>query len=647
MRFAIAVAAGTWFNVLHAAAPLPPAELFFREPVFQEPELSPDGSHLAARILRPAHRTMLAVVNLKTKKADVVARFEDRDVHQLQWISDTRLLFQTAQAMTGFIASSTGIHQGRMFAVNRDGGNFRELGINPKMDFPLSPMMSLYSKGGAGNSETALVGMLHSSDSNNQTGIRLVSIDTSSDRYAAVHAPGDVLTWILDHQGKPRFAITREQGKLTAFSKLPGQDHWQPLPSLAGLLNGGAAFEALAAGADNVLYLSTNDKRDTRALYRLDLQSGRLEDKPLVELGEYDFTGMPELRNGKLAGVRYLREGWASVWFDPEMKKVQEEVDRLLPATVNLLEFAAQPQARHVLVHAFSDIQPSLYFIFDLDQRTLARIGESYPGINPKEMGTQDPVRFTTRDGRAIPAMLTLPPGQQKRKLPLIVLAHDGPHSRGSTWEWRPQIQFLASRGYAVLEPEYRGSEGFGASHLGAGMKQWADGMVNDVVDSTRWAIANGYADPARICVGGQAFGGYLAMHALARDASLYRCGFEWGGISDIAMQPDGWFHLAGGRAYKLHQADLLANKQQAPSVIAQAHRIKAPLLIAHGKYDWVTPPANSVKLRDALVAGNKSVEWVLYDDEDHSWSSAANRIDLWTRVEKFLDKHLGVKPAP
>ncbi|RLM51473.1 S9 family peptidase, partial [Halobellus sp. Atlit-31R] len=166
-------------------------------------------------------------------------------------------------------------------------------------------------------------------------------------------------------------------------------------------------------------------------------------------------------------------------------------------------------------------------------------IGSSREGIDPARMGRQDPVRYKARDGREIPALLTVPPGGGKN-LPLVVLVHGGPFVRGNSWGWDAKTQFLASRGYAVLEPEFRGSAGFGTRHFKAGFKQWGLAMQDDLADGVRWAVGKGIADGARVCIAGASYGGYATLMGLVKDPDLYKCGINWVGVTDINLLYNG-----------------------------------------------------------------------------------------------------------
>jgi dipeptidyl aminopeptidase/acylaminoacyl peptidase len=229
----------------------------------------------------------------------------------------------------------------------------------------------------------------------------------------------------------------------------------------------------------------------------------------------------------------------------------------------------------------------------------------------------------------------------------MVVYIHGGPYVRGTQWEWSREPQFLAAHGYAVIEPEFRGSAGFGYSLFRAGWKQWGLAMQDDISDATRWAIQKGYADPKRIAIGGASYGGYATLMGLAKEPDLYRCGFEWVGVTDIKLLfADNWNDASDDQlkyGIPLMVADPVKDAEQikATSPIENAARIHQPLLMAYGTYDRRVPIVNGTQMRDALAATNAHVEWISYLYEGHGWYIEADNIDFWTRVLSFLDTNM------
>jgi dipeptidyl aminopeptidase/acylaminoacyl peptidase len=284
-------------------------------------------------------------------------------------------------------------------------------------------------------------------------------------------------------------------------------------------------------------------------------------------------------------------------------------------------------------------------------------VGKVRADIDPSRSATLDFYRIKTRDGLDLPVWITTPskgaPRNGTGPRPAVVLVHGGPWVRGTYWQWDAETQFLASRGYVVIEPEYRGSTGFGFSHFQAGWKKWGGPMQDDVVDSVRWAAQKGLVDPNRVCIAGASYGGYATLMGLALYPNLYRCGVAWVAVTDPRLMfDDSWQSDISDEARNYELPTLLGDPErdaamlQAAAPVEHAADMRAPLLLAFGREDRRVPIVHGNLMRDALRANGHDPEWVVYEDEGHGWLKVDNRIDFWTRVERFLDKNLNA-PTP
>jgi dipeptidyl aminopeptidase/acylaminoacyl peptidase len=645
---------------LAAAAQPVPLSAFFDNPSVGGAKLSPDGRRLAMVVNSDNGHDRLGVVNLADNSLKVVASFRDADVGDFEWISATRLVYDSHDKNTALADQR---YAPGLFAVNADGSQRRQLVHVVGREFiseftfgreKLPWNTYMLGQPGAQDSDSVYVQTIEWGHDYSPTLVELVKLNTLTGTTETVARPGNTQRWWLDAKGQPALATTVD-GNVEALHYLDPKDkRWRKIASGDLYLGAKGGFEPVGFTPQGVLYVVSRQDRDKSALFTYDLATGKVAREPLVDLQEFDFHGELVTNAAKLLGVRYTADAEATAWFDPAMKAHQAAVDKLLPNRVNSLSVAVRSETPFVLVESYSDRQPRSYFLFNSDSGQLSRIGDSRPAVNASRMAGMDLVKVKARDGRQVPAWLTLPSDRPAKKLPMVVLVHGGPYVRGHQWEWEAESQFLASRGYLVLQPEFRGSTGYGADHFRAGWKQWGLAMQDDIADAARWAIAEGLADPERVCIAGASYGGYATLMGLIRDPDLYKCGINWVGVTDIALLFTGhWSRDSDtSESYKRYGMPAMvgdpvkdAAQFAATSPLKQAARVTRPLLLAYGGADLRVPVYHGRKFYDAVKATNKDVEWVLYEDEGHSWTLVETRLDFWSRVEKFLGRHIGPKP--
>ncbi|MES2263862.1 MAG: alpha/beta fold hydrolase [Pseudomonadota bacterium] len=641
-----------------ALAAAPPIAHFFDNPHFGGARLSPDARYLAVRVGNTGRRDGLAVIDLATREAKAVAQFNDADIGDFEWVNDQRLVFNTHDKN---VAPGDRRMASGLYAANRDGSAARQLAdrsyatpntTNSMIVSRLLPWNTyLLDQVGAQDSDYIYVqNPVWDDVSYELHHVDLFRLNTVTGKADYIPRPAPVTDWLLDDKGLPRLAMSWQQDKVTTHFLDPASRAWRTLATFPAYGDATGRFTPIGFSAEGKLLVKTNAGQDKKSLRVLDVASGAIDPQALVSLADYDYNGEAVYSNGKLLGFEVLSDARAMVWLDDGMKAIQQAVDAQLPGTVNLLRPAARPQAPWMLVQSYSDQQPLTYLLFNTETRKLSKIGSVRDGINPAEMGQQDLMRFAARDGLSIPAWLTLPQGK-KKNLPLVLLVHGGPSSRGREWEWDAETQFLASRGYAVLEPEFRGSAGFGNKHFRAGLKQWGLAMQDDLADAAQWAIAQGIADPKRICIAGASYGGYATLMGLVKNPELFKCGINWVGVTDIELMykdnsylsdlPQAWKEY--GMPQRIGDPVKDAAQLKATSPLNLAARIRQPVLMAYGTEDRRVPLYHGRKFLDAVKAGgNQDVELVIYNGEGHGWALAKNRIDFWSRVEQFLAKNIG-----
>lgn len=665
---AFLLGAGTGQGALAAAGAKPapsvplPVESFFRKPSIGAPTLSPSGKKIAMLVPTGSGRIGLAIADSATPdKFKGIAQFPDADLRSVTWVNEERLVFDLTDRQTALGEQlGTGL-----YSVNADGSDFVWL-IERTGNYRASagtlrrPLPSRYRYAGPvhdGSDDVLVMRWVPTGQGlpPESSMMRLNTRTMATRSLFAQSVPSGAQGWLLDQQLQPRAVMTTDGKKRGAVHwRDPGAAGWTELYHFDATEAENAVIP-LAIDADGQLYVRApnRDAMDgTSALFRYNVKTRELESKPLLSLPGFDFSGevLFDTETKALLGVRYLQEAEGVAWFESSMRAMQETIDKLLPSTNNEISCTRCVNAQHVIVTASSDIQAPVFFLFDRASAKLKLLGASRPWLDAAAMaGSQDLHRVKTRDGITIPVYVTKPRG--KGPFPTVVLVHGGPFVRGVEWGFNPANQFLASRGYMVIEPEFRGSTGYGSKLFKAGWKQWGLAMQDDITDATRWAIAQGIADPNRIAIAGASYGGYATMMGLVKEPGLYKAGINWVGVTDIElMYTIGWSDFLDadnpwvryGMPRMIGDPDKDAAQLAATSPLKQAARIKQPVLMAYGAEDMRVPLPHGTKMRDALIAaGNRDVEWIEYEGEGHGWNLEKNNYDFWTRVERFLAKHL------
>ena len=650
-----------WVGPISAAgaAELLPVADFFKRPAFVNMVMSPNEKSLAATVAGSGGRVGLVIVDLiDPSKSKNVASFSNADVLGVEWVNDDRLVFNVTDRQLPY-----GDQKGSgLFAVDRDGKDAARTLIRRDwnvmttgthiVDRSLTPAHAFSSVLRDGSNDVLIERHVYS-EAREFQGTLLMRLDTLSGRLTnlAEGSPAHVIAWAQDAQGVPRALATKWAGKEGLFWKPTADKPWTLVGEFDTYGEGASAYP-MFVDADNMLYAKARPAgADTSALLRIDMRKTLLEAQTVLALDGFDFSG-GLIRNaqGKVLGVNYLTDARATHWFEPGLAQTQKKVDALLPGSNNLLSCGACDEPARVLIKSSSDRLPVVFRVFDVKAGTLTDLASSRPWIRPADMARRDMLRIAARDGLSFPVHVTRPVGVNGAA-PMVVLVHGGPFVRGGAWAWDEKSQFLASRGYVVIEPEFRGSAGFGDKLLRAGFKQWGLAMQDDIADATLWAIKQGYADAKRVCIAGASYGGYATLMGLIRYPELYRCGFEWVGVTDIdlmySIQWSDFSEQWKGYGMPAMVGDRVKDAAQlaATSPLKLAAQLKQPLLMAYGGADRRVPIDHGLKMRSALAPHNKDVEWIDYPSEGHGWMLEANDIDFWTRVEKFLDRNL--KNAP
>ena len=640
-----------------APAATPSIEDYVRRPAISHVAISPSGTHLAMAAATTAGRSQVGVLNLAPLgSAKALAGFKNADITRVHWVNNDRLIFQAVNFDVA--ADEEGAHG--WFAVNRDGTGLRELIAHRLTTSEAGSNITsrvlpwnwgVHSTIDDGSADIIVSEHLYDARGDlRSTSLWRLNTLTGRRVLMTAGAPAGARQWVLDGANQPRAVTTVRDGRTTIhWRDAAAEAPWKPVAEFAEYREG---FIPRLIDSDGRLQVLSRRDRDTLALYRLDPEQKKVEDEPVVSLRGFDFD--PELVidsvTQRLMGVHYVAEQAGSHWFDAELRKVQQSVDAAMPpGRVNRLWCGRCAGARFFVIESSSDRQPGEYHLLDRQTSQLQLISARRPWIDESSQGRRSLHRVAAKDGLSLPVYITRPvSAAEGAALPAVVLVHGGPYLRGHELGWSQEAQLLASRGYLVLEVDFRGSLGYGFKHFAAGWKQWGRAMQDDLADAVAWAVQQGMVDGKRVCIAGSSYGGYAALMGPIRHPDLYKCAVSLSGVTDIDLMYDiVWSDLS--EEWKQYGMPLLvgdrkadAEQLRAASPLQQAGRIKVPLLLAHGAQDRRVPLEHGKKFRAEAEKAGVQVEWVVYPEEQHGFRQTANEADFWKRVEAFLARSLG-----
>lgn len=646
-----------------AAEPFPIRD-YMRFPDYAQPVLSPNGQYLAA-LIPLKDRINLAVVDLATRKTNVLTSITAFDVIDPQWVGNDRLVFTM-----GLQNSPTGPGQfdgGGLFMVSRDGKESRVLSPtyremrNSRQGVDRS--LRLLSVLPDSDREVLVSGNLRSSDSSD---VYRLDITTGRTTLVTTERPARVVGWVLDRQRVPRVAMSSVKDELESIIhyRESATAPWTELTRIKGSAVGDDKFIPVAFIDDKTLLVASNAGRDTMALFRYDTATRTLGDMvaghPRYDMGA-DVQGgrvpgpILSRRDRQLLGFRVDADRMQSVWTDETWARLQAMIDGALPNRVNLLQRTDSDKS---LITSYSDRSSPEYFLFDETKRTIEPIIAAMSWLTDRHLVEQRPFLLKTRDGLEIPSYYFLPRGYKPGdKLPTVVHIHGGPFARADRWAplWAggfgvAEAQLLASRGYAVVLPNFRVTPGLGKKIYLAGFNSIGRQMSEDHEDAAKWAVEQGFADPARMCISGASYGGYATLQALVKTPDLFKCGVAGLSVSDLDLQlrstsGDTVFNTAGVKYWRdVIGEDKNPGTARAVSPVHHAARIKAPLFFYAGADDIRTPLEQTNGMVSALRSAGQNPQVLIKAEEGHGFGRLENRIELYENILKFLDQHIGSK---
>ena len=653
LAFAATIAFAAKEKPLDRRTPVPadqpiPVMDFFRPRLFDNPELNPAGTHFAAIVTDRDDSHALVVCNLATKKFEGLGGGGDLEIDRYEWLNDKRLLFSVTKDKLysyGLFAAEVG-RLSRSYPLQRYNS---VIPVAYPKKTPLEVVIWIKHSAADDGADGGVFRLSTNRSMDGKDGALLM--DDDGLRADVVHtyrtpSSGVPAGYFADKDGELAFALTVKDGRATLHRLV--KDRWEPCPVDLDEID----IITVGDAPGELLVLGPRQEGKPRALRRMDAVTGELGEI-LYQDEEYDFVAARIYRHpvdGKVLGVQYSRKGPQSVWFDPAYRGVQAALERALPNQIVRI-LGSDREEKFFFISASSDVSPPTYYHVKLAAKSFSLISNVAPWIDAARMRPMMTLNYKARDGIKIEGYMTLPANASKdNPAPLVVLPHGGPWVRDN-WGWDPEVQFLASRGYAVFQPNYRGSPGYAWKFPERDMWDFLK-MHNDVTDGVKAVIKTGLIDPNRIAIMGGSFGGYLALCGVAHEPELYRCAITMAGVfdwermmkdarhSDYLRTRDGIFRRNLGDPKKRQEAF------DAISPIRHVSNIKVPVFVAHGKEDIVASVAQSKLLLAELKKHGVPFEKRLEGGEGHGFEHLENQVELYSAIEAFLGKHLAPKPV-
>lgn len=645
----LSVCLAACFSPLHAAAAPIPVDAFVEEEQFSNPQLSPDGKHIAINVrMKRGDRhiptmTVYALPGLQVVSMIALPGFEIP--LGFQWVNNRRLIVRKGLEIG---LREQPIATGEVVAVDLDGTNQEYLyGYKAfKQSRRGDRYGDDYGWGVVEHMPQSRDGRIflgtHLWDGKNSL---LYEVNaTTANRKLLADIPMKDMDFVFQNDAKPRFASGEDDdNEPVLYRHDDASGDWR----IVDRKRLGSTFHPFAFTPDNsAFYASYSENGGPNVVLREEMQTGAritLAQDPIGSVGSMMYTARPRVPFAVLSSVgipttRYLDEKLPDAI-------LHKTLSGLFPdAFVTFINFSDDGQK--LIFGVASDRDPGSYYLYDKATAKADLLFSNMQAIEPEQMAPRLPVTFAARDGLTITGFLTLPANPSQQKLPLVLLPHGGPFGVDDDWFFDVDSQFLASRGYAVLQVNFRGSGGRGIGFKEAGYREWGGKIMNDLVDGVKWANARADIDAARVCVFGASFGGYAALMLPVREPAMFKCSVGYAGLYDLASK----YGDEGVKGEKQTTNFFIKTMGNDPAMLAAnspvrlAEQIKLPVLLVHGNKDKRTNLDQAELMRDALTKAGRPPEWMLVKNEGHGFYDSEHRKLFYQKLEQFLGKHIGPK---
>jgi len=606
--------------------PLIAMEDFFKNPNQASFQLSPNGEYLA--FMQPWQTRMnVYVQKIGTEESVRVTSATERDIAVYFWANNEKLVF---------VQDKGGDENYHIFVVDLTGENEKEL-------TPFDGVRAGFVDDLEDDEDHMLIGL--NKRDKRVFDVYRININTGKMKMIAEN-PGNIIDWITDNAGQLRIAITSDGVNNDLLYREKESDDFKTVLTT----NFRETLAPLFFTFDNkYIYASSNLGRDKQAIVKYDPANAK-ELEALYSHPEVDVSSLLRSKKRKvLTGVLYRTDKRHYHFFDDERKQLQKELQEKLPGYEVVVTSMSKDETK-ILVRTFSDKTRGAYYFYDLNSKDFRKLVDVSPWLNEDQMAEMQPIKYESRDGLTINGYLTLPKGVEAKNLPVVINPHGGPWARDN-WGFNPEVQYLANRGYAVLQMNFRGSTGYGREFWEISFKEWGKSMQDDISDGVQWLIDEGIADPDRIGIYGGSYGGYAVLAGLAFTPDLYAAGVDYVGVSNIftLLQsiPPYWEPMRAMLYEQVGDPEKDKELLTAVSPLFHADSIQAPLFVAQGANDPRVKQAESDQIVEAMKARGLEVQYLVKENEGHGFRNEENRFEFYGEMEKFLAQHLGGREAP
>ncbi len=601
-------------------AEIVPVEEFFKDPDKSQYRISPNGEKI---IFIGPHlgRKNVFIQNLGDTSSTPITTETERSIYNAFWESDDRIVYVKDQG---------GDENMHVLSVKPDGSGLQD---HTPFEEVRSEVLDIL--------EDRPEEMLITSNKRNPQVFDVYLLNTSTNEMTLVaENPGNITGWITDHDGKIRAAVTADGVNTSLLFRESEKDKFKTVITTSFKET---LIPALFTFDNKNLYCLSNLGRDKIALVEFDPRTGK-ETKLIYENPDVDIESVDYSRKRKvLTNVNYDFKKPDIHFLDDEAKRIHNKIRAQIPDYTFIITRRNRDEDK-LLVYANSDRYFGGYYYYDVKNDRFEKLADFKPWIKEDNMAEMKPVSYKSRDGLTIHGYLTLPKGVEPRNLPVVINPHGGPWARDS-WGFNPEIQFLANRGYAVLQMNFRGSTGYGKEFWTASFKQWGRTMQDDITDGVHWLIDEGIADSTRVAIYGGSYGGYATLAGITLTPDLYSCAVDYVGVSNMFTFmntiPPYWEPLRQMLYEMVGDPEKDSIALAAVSPVFHADKIKCPLLIAQGANDPRVNVAESDQMVKALQERGISVEYLMKEDEGHGFYNQENQMEFYTRMEQFFEKHL------